>query len=544
MPVQLTIEADAPYDESVLWRLHDAYFATCGAAAWTGGEIPHFATSNYAIARQHAALLLALVRELEAKGGLGPSDEVVLLEVGSGLGAFAANFLEALERGSGAAGRALLPRVRYVLSDYAERSVREAISRPPLREHAAAGRVVPALLDIRAPEALAGLDGAPLPALPAAVFANYVCCATPVKVFRKTREGFFEKRVRVGMLLPDEAAAGAAAAERILRDRLGAPTRPGLMPSFQVGIEWRPVDLGAALGDPVHESAVRDATAAFEEATVAYPRAFFDFLRRIGARLRPGGLALVTDYGSAGAAELKGLQDRHPTFYGNTLAHEVNFTLLEAFCARAGLALVRTRGALRTLQTAAIRYRPDIPDAFRAAFRRSHVRRTDGQDLLDFRAGALAHVRCGEYAAAARLFARALRLDPSSAEIAYHLGEACFEAGLYSHALRHLRAGMKLDREHRYDFAFQLGRVYARLGRLDAARRAYERALEREDDPMTHANLGFVCERQGDAAAARAAFRTSLEKGAEGPLAEALVKRLSGELERPPQTGGPSPLGA
>jgi hypothetical protein len=54
-----------PYDQSLHWRVHDAYFAQRGMAAWTSGDIPFFATSNYPIARQHARVLVEVFRNRE-----------------------------------------------------------------------------------------------------------------------------------------------------------------------------------------------------------------------------------------------------------------------------------------------------------------------------------------------------------------------------------------------------------------------------------------------------------------------------------------------
>src|SRR5262249_13745848 len=152
------------YDLSSLWKIHDAYFAARGGAAWSQGEIPSMATSSYAMARQQAKLLLALVKELEEQGALARNAEVGVLEVGAGSGRFAAMFLRALERGCGEAGKALFPRIRYTFTDYSRANVRDALQdHPELAHHAKAGRLRPGILDLRNPRELCGLEGEPLP---------------------------------------------------------------------------------------------------------------------------------------------------------------------------------------------------------------------------------------------------------------------------------------------------------------------------------------------------------------------------------------------
>ena len=48
----VVIEPATPFDKSILWELHHAYFAARGVEAWKAGEIPFFSTSNAAYARR------------------------------------------------------------------------------------------------------------------------------------------------------------------------------------------------------------------------------------------------------------------------------------------------------------------------------------------------------------------------------------------------------------------------------------------------------------------------------------------------------------
>src|SRR4051812_37034478 len=104
------IQDFVPLDASVLWSLNDAYYAARGRAAWDSHEVPFYATTNFAVARQTARLLIAHVTELERRG---PLPELSVLEIGSGSGRFAINFFRALRK-CGAAGSELASRIRYV----------------------------------------------------------------------------------------------------------------------------------------------------------------------------------------------------------------------------------------------------------------------------------------------------------------------------------------------------------------------------------------------------------------------------------------------
>src|SRR5689334_22469606 len=118
------IEPPTPFDRSLLWELHHAYFAERGIGAWKAGDIPFFSTSNAAYATQHARLFQAHVRDLEGAGIVAPGSPLTVMECAGGVGVFAANFLFALEDHD----PALAARVTYLFTDYVEKSVREGVS--------------------------------------------------------------------------------------------------------------------------------------------------------------------------------------------------------------------------------------------------------------------------------------------------------------------------------------------------------------------------------------------------------------------------------
>lgn len=447
-PMKVLLEDLVPYDRSVRWRLHDAYFARCGAAAWTSGTIPYFGLNNPVFARQQARLIVGLVRELEATGALDPRDPVDLLEAGGGLGAFAANLLRALEP-------ALGPRLRYVLSDYSEQTLVEAIRTPALAPLAEAGRVVPAILDLRSPERLTGLDGQSLDRPWTVLLANYVCCATPMKLLRKEQDLILEKHVRVELRLPQVFSRIGRSADRALRWLLSQPTRPELMERLELSAEWKPAEPFEA----PHAEAIRALLGPFTHATLAYPQVFLDFLGGMQRRVRPGGLALVNDFGSALRSDLGGAEEILPEHYGNALAHELNFGLFDAWCAASGLDLVRTRNPLAPIHTAAIRYQAEVPRTFRKLFLETHVRRSDGEDMIDFTAAAGALAGQGQHLLAARLYRRCLRNEPSDPELYYRLGECCLLGGRPRLARRYLRRGARLEGAVEYDFAGLLEQI-------------------------------------------------------------------------------------
>ena len=58
--MRVELEDFVPYDQSVLWRLGQAYYAGRGIAAWTEDDVPFEGTNNAAFARQHADFFAAI----------------------------------------------------------------------------------------------------------------------------------------------------------------------------------------------------------------------------------------------------------------------------------------------------------------------------------------------------------------------------------------------------------------------------------------------------------------------------------------------------
>jgi tetratricopeptide (TPR) repeat protein len=507
--VAVILEERVPYHESVLWQIHDAYFARRGAAAWRAREIPNFPTTNSVVARQHARFLVETVAALEEEGALERGGPVHVLEVGAGTGDFAKNFFRALETSCGDPGRALVARLKYVLSDYSAKNVAEALAQRALGARVAQGSLVGATFDLAGSRALLDLEGRPIEARFAALVANYVCCVSRPSLVRKSGGAFHEGRVSVR-------------APRPLAALLEDPTSAELMKNLETRVDWQPVELAPLLGDD-HAAAIADTVEPFETATVVYPRAFLEFVRAMRPRMLAGGVALVTDYGAGRRSELAGEEEPKPGHYGNTLNHPVAFPVVEAFAQRAELSVLRMRGAFSPLYTAAILYTPERSPRLARAFARIYLREGRGTELLNLRAAAVALATLKDCRGAAALFERCLELDPNSVDLHHRLGAVCLDGGWDRLSLRHLKRGKALDDADAYDFDFLLGRAYVKLRRWAPARRAFERSLERAPSSEGHRYLGIALEHLDDFRGAYLAFRKALDLDPQSETARGLM---------------------
>jgi len=494
--MRLIVDPWVPFERSLVWRLHDAYFAQRGPAAWTLNEVPSYSTSNLASARRHARLFAAVVQDLTANGTVAADDPLWVLEPGCGSGLFAAHFMHALDTDPDLV--ALAPRVRYVIADYSEKNLREVLATSRVAPLAAAGRLFAARYDALDPGHLEHLDGAPIAARFAFVVTNYVCCVLPMHHLQK-HEGprwhglWGECHAEVPEGTPTDEAASRAWVDGILTDATGTHIQREL----EVAYQWRPleVDLANHLGADLHRRILERATADIPLATIGYPTPYFDFMLGVSSLLLPGAAILTNDYGSPSPGTLRGHYERRPQRYGNSLAQDVNTSLFDAFAAETGWSVLRSTGLLDSLH--AVLALPSEPGpAVRARFDEEYGRRPATEDLLDFTAAARVFAQRKEGTRALRYLMRAAELDTQNASLRYQVGEAALAENLPELALEHLLVGIDLDPEGG-DWEFMIGRALSTLSRLDEARTWYERSLQREDHPVTWTNLGTLHAHQG-----------------------------------------------
>ena len=483
--MDLVIEDFVAYRRSVLWRIHDLYYTRRGVAAFEDGEIPSRTTTNAAIGRQYAELVLA--------AGHARDGELTIVEIGSGSGELAANVMTALELDCGDAGRRLYERTRYALSDFRATVVEAAAANPYVRAHVERGRIVPALFDLRDPTPPHTLDGRAL--APAALaIANYIACVSPTTYVRRNATGTSELAVQLRVVAPDDPSRVPANPDALVVAYRADPAFS--IKDYDRRYEWRPLTEPGLLDDPLHARVLARLLDG-GDTTLTYPYGFLELLERMASWLAPDGLVLATDYGSGQRAARPGTLEPRPVFYGDSLNHAVQFATLDAFALETSWDLVRTEAPLRSVEHCLFA-RGKVAPALAATFAKIFVDRHDGGDLLDHLAAARLHAKAKEYPRAARHYARALTLDPRSAELHYEMGQTCIEAGQPALAIDHLERCAALDLAGAFDHDFQLGMAAYAQGRFAAAIAYYDRSNLRELHHVTWWNLALCHRALGD----------------------------------------------
>src|SRR5262245_42805416 len=192
----VVLERDRRLSESVLWKIQREYFDRRGIAVWSKGDVPHYITNNPFIARAYARLVLAWLRDWQAAPGgapsvpLDPSQPVYCVELGSGAGRFAYQFLKQFGTLHARSVLKDLP-FKYVMTAFTERNIRHRQDHPFLRSYVDSGRLDFARFDAeRDTEIKLEISGTVLrPGAvknPLAVMANSVFDSLPQDLFAVT----------------------------------------------------------------------------------------------------------------------------------------------------------------------------------------------------------------------------------------------------------------------------------------------------------------------------------------------------------------------
>lgn len=492
------LEEATRFDRSMVWRMHNAFFHETGLDAWDQSVIPEGATSNRARARAMANLLVAVAADVTPEG------PVRVLEVGCGAGTFAINLFRALREDLGPPGGALADRLVYLLSDFVAPTVEGAIAGPELAPLVSSEAVLPALFDLSDVSSLRDLSGAPLEGGFAAIVCNYVACTMPARHFLKREDGVYELHIETAMVEEDGG-------ERL-----------------DPGWSWRPASPDDPFWTGPSASIVAEACIEVDEGRVSWPTGFLGFLEVAEALVCPGGLLLVSDYGTVETVPEEVPAGWRPTVYGQTVNAGMDFRVLRGIAAHRSWHHAGTRDALSSLHTMLFGWHRPVGAVVEQALRDHMIDNDESAELLDIKASSNLAANADDPRFRARLLRRALKIVPRDPELHLHLGATLLSLGRMEVAHQHLLAAQVFDTGKRCDVAFEMGRWYGREGRLAEALQAFETSLARSEHPLTFGYIALVHEKAGRVDLARAAAERALAGNPALVMVKSCLERLNG----------------
>ena len=301
-----TIEKSTRYDRSKLWDIHREYFLSSGISIWKRGEIPYSGVSNYNEAYKKAQFFVANLLNFPAS-----SEPIRVLEVGSGYGEFACNFLRALRDICEAGEYDFFERLEFYLSDYSDSILAELQDSGRLDEFSDKITFVKydAWISSFSPdEAIFEFE---------LVLANYLLDQFPARIFACKQGQYYEQYLSL-----------SAKESEIQKYQEGKPSRKWIK-KIKKDFEFREFDLLAANDIAEDElDTLRGCFRHLKDSTVTYSYGSLKVLKNFLSLLSTNGIIICSDFN---ASSRGGLSPYEACYYGNSLAQGVNFEFLNRY---------------------------------------------------------------------------------------------------------------------------------------------------------------------------------------------------------------------
>ncbi|HEY1552959.1 MAG TPA: tetratricopeptide repeat protein [Kofleriaceae bacterium] len=332
------LDENQRFSRSVLWTLMKAYYHGMGPKAWLDGDVPNYVTCNTFIAQSYANVVMAYLRELARTGVLVANEPVYIIELASGVGAFAAYFLHKFGELKLESSLSDLD-VRYVMTDFTQTNLQATQAHPHLRPFAASGVLKFGKFDIDEDSAIELVGGGSLTAgslkNPVIILGNYA--------FDTFRQDIF--RLDNGTL--NEVCATTRAPGPGPIDL----TRTDLLPKLQTQYSDHPIDEARYYDDPIYNELLAEYRTLLADTTFTIPVASLKAIDRLLAFSGGRGLLLSSDKGFTHLDELYHREQQTIQLHGS-FSVMVNYHAIGRYFTRRGGVYAATSRKQLNLKTA------------------------------------------------------------------------------------------------------------------------------------------------------------------------------------------------
>jgi hypothetical protein len=521
--------------ETLDWRLGKLAYQARGTLTFTSNEVPNIAHQGGLIPYRAAAVLLASCAEADAAGTL--EDEIACLELGMGLGLFAAQVLDRFRDRCATMGVDWYDRLVWYATDATPTVLTHAHQSGILTRHSARVRFAQAsALDPSRLHTPAG--SVTLPAV-RAIFHSYVLCMLPMNLYRVEGESAEVTVARTVIkdpsLLPrfthrspDDIRALVAA-----DDPQAVLPLVGLYPLLDLELARTPLDPTSQSLPRVRQIAdwirAERGLDAQEPVWVLDSEGAWRSISQSLSLLRPDGFLLCRDYGPDRA---EAADDQHLyQHYGATIAVQVNHFALRRLAEQSGTAVTAPDSDGEQLLKTRLYAAGDIPQT-RTAFRRAY-------DLADV-AALKAAVSAARHAPSERLAAAydaAIALEPGNWALLTEAAEAIYaRLSDPGQAYTLLRRSLAINEPCQAVAWDLLGEMFIDAGQWDQAHAALKKAAAiNPEHARVHAATARLHRAQGDIEAALSAAARAVswaEAGGHDGQVEALNALVAELVDR------------
>lgn len=224
-------------------------------------------------------------------------------------------------------------------------------------------------------------------------------------------------------------------------------------------VQHLPVDLKELIPDPLEREALENFQQCHQTAYNLYPSGSFQYLRQFWEYLKPEGLLLISDKALYEVEHLNDAKNCEPSIHGNSMAHMVNFPLIQDYIKLLGGSSLQNGTKDGFLYTLLICKAPEIPHKIKHHFNLLFGSKNLNNILGLINYSARTHMIQGKYHEAIPLFEKMMRYRPAEAAL------ICFLATCHYHMNEFEKALSYLDMEYydyfaRYNFHLLRGKIY------------------------------------------------------------------------------------
>jgi tetratricopeptide (TPR) repeat protein len=444
---------------------------------------------------------------MERQKTLSQDAPIAVLEMASGVGLFALNFLRTFEDIDMGSGTKFRNRLKYYFTDFSEENLLNAAAIPALKQLKNDGVLEFAVLDALSPDTMRILGQEkhiPVPPL-CAIIANYLHCCLPASILKKSGDTpLREKHIRLSLNVPATVKDPGEYAKQFVEHPVGEKVIEQLVED----VSWHDIT-HEFFADPLHEEVIKDGTKEYKEATILYPRGSFASVQRSLPLLERGGVIIISDKGYPSPSYMEGEGACGASIHGNSFAHALNFPLLEILAKKLGHSSIRTTEPTLALHTILIekRSKSELLPLFFELF----ISENQNVDSSDFYAAAQKYEESKEFDKASRFYRRAIPLRKYDAHVYFSYGNCLQKTKDYLHAVDILSQGKQFDHFREYDFDFRIGYAYHMLGDYTKAVASYRTSAGLHASDATFYNIGLCLEKLDDTAAAMESYREALK---------------------------------
>jgi len=514
-PADRSLHDWALLSDTLDWRLGKLAYQARGTLTFTSNEVPNIAHQGGLVPYRAAEVLLASCAEAESAGTL--EDAIAVLELGMGLGLFAAQVLDRFRDRCAAMGTDWYDRLAWYATDATPTVLTHAHQSGILKRHgdrvrfAQASALDPAKL--RSPSGVATLPRF------RAIFHSYVLCMLPMNLYRVTGDAAEVTVARTVVSEPEHLHRYTPQSMDQLRAVVAKDDPQALVPLVPL-YPLLDLELARTPVSPSSESLPRVRQIADwiraerpgdrDETWVLDSEGAWRSIQESLKLLRPDGFLLYRDYGPDTAE--KADEQQLYQHYGATIAVQVNHFALERLSAGIGAETTAPRGDGAQLLKTRLVSCGEIPrtrDAFAQAYDLADVahlkaavdaaRAAPTEGLVAAYEAALAiepgnwsllteaadaiYARLKDPGRAYDLLRRSLAInEPYQASAWDILGEMFIDAKQYDQARAALKKAAAINPEH--------ARVYAASARLHRALGEIEAAVVAASQGVAWAELG------------------------------------------------------